>query len=435
MAQLRKRLADYLNALAKDSRVAISETKDSLSVYQLTGGEAAAIVELLAPVEWRSIEASDQGGHLPLDGLAQQADGIQVTAQRVPLPPGVEAVLTEQGLERLLSRAPTTDYVWVQGLNTVVDTETVRYAPWGTSDAFVSKPDLIDPAKVVRFLSAPDSNRGHLGRFLLRHPEQPVHVEAMRAWKLNASKRLLTALAQEVEPEGQLLLRGPPPTRFSLDLPSDIPAKDFAALQSAARWVFENEREAENRHALLSSEIARTALRSGNLSDMAGGLSLSLEGAKIAYGFGLSQQSKDTLRALSDLRKAITDETSKLSDSTRTLCAAVVGAVFGNIGLLIARTTIPANGEYVAAAAFFLGIVLALYVVAVICSGVQYISIQRQLRAQWRQKLYRFLSNDEYAAMVEVPVKRAEKAFYVVSVIGATMAALCLCAVYEIVRA
>ena len=173
-------------------------------------------------------------------------------------------------------------------------------------------------------------------------------------------------------------------------------------------------------------------MRDGGLADLASALGPALEGARIAYNFGVTQQSKDTLKALGDLRKAVTDDAAKLSETTRSLATAIVGAVFGNIGLIVARLTLPANGVFIGPAAMLLGIVLAIYVVSVIVSGSQYISIQRELRKDWRHRLYRFLSDDEYQRMVERPAVRAERFFWITAIIGVVMTLALLAAVYFI---
>jgi hypothetical protein len=213
----------------------------------------------------------------------------------------------------------------------------------------------------------------------------------------------------------------------------DLPPPELALFQSTAIWVYENDRELENRHALLAAEVARTSLRGGTLTDLAQTLAPAMESAKIAYNFGVTQQSKDTLRALADLRKAVSDDTAKLSETTRSLSAAVIGAVFGHIGLVVARLSLSATAPYVREAALIVAWILAIYVGGMMGSGFHYIS-QRQLRQNWRQKLYRFLSAGDYAAMVDLPAARAERAFKIASAIGALMVVLSLVAVYLIVE-
>lgn len=430
MAPSQIALASALNELVDAGRVVVTETRASLAVNQLNGPEAVAIVGLLEADGWHDVSASDAGGEIPSNLLATSGEGVRVTAVRMPLPEGVEAVLTKSGFGALLDRPSVTSVVWVHGLRTPVETLSVLYAPWGSTEPFVPLDAPANPARVVRVLglSGPGDQ---LGRWLLRSEDQSVEVAAMAPWKERATKRLLASLAQEIETDGKLLFRGPPPTRFS-QINGNIDQALFAKLQSTAGWTYENSRELDNRHGLLAAEVARTSLRDGSLQDLAATLPAALESAKIAYNFGVTQQSKDTLKALSDLRKSVSDDTAKLSETTRSLGGAVISAVFGNIGLIVARLTLPANAAFIGPAAMLIGVILTLYVGAVIASGAHYIAIQRDLRKDWRVRLYRFLGDEEYNVMVTRPAKRAEVAFWITAIAGAVMTVILLIAVYFI---
>ena len=252
-------------------------------------------------------------------------------------------------------------------------------------------------------------------------------------WREGAAEALAAALSQEVEPNGSLLFRGPPPTRFRDVGAHNVDMGALAGLQRAATWVYGNPRELENRHGLLAAEIARTTLRDGDLADLASSMDAALEGARIAYGFGVSQQSRDTLKSLGELRKAVGDETARMSESTRSLAGAVTTSAVGNVALIIARLTVSKDSTFVGSAAVIIGVALAVYVAVVIASGVQFLSIQRDLRRDWRERLYRFLGEDEYGRMVDEPVGRAEKAFRNAAVASGVIAGLMLAAVVLVV--
>ena len=142
------------------------------------------------------------------------------------------------------------------------------------------------------------------------------------------------------------------------------------------------------------------------------------------YAFGVQQQSRETLKALSDLRKAVLDEAAKLTDITRGLVAAVAGAVLGGVGLMVARVALPNTGVFVRSAALLLGLVLVLHVIGTIISGAMFVDFQKSLRKQWRSRLYAFLGDTDYKTLVTNPVAKAEKAFWVSAGIGATLTAL-----------
>lgn len=424
-------LASALDRLVAEGRVVVTETREGLAVNQLVGAEAELVVALLEACAWEEITASDAGGEIPREFLEQTGDGVRVTAKRTDILTGIDAVLTQTGFAALLEREAIGPIIWVHGLRERVDTRALRFAPWGDKEPFSAQPVLASPAKVVRVLG-PGGPGSQIDRWLLLEESKDIGDDALRPWRLRGTAKLVSALAQEIEPDGKLLFRGPPPTRFAVDQ-VDLEASSFKALQAATFWVFENSREVENRHGLLAAEIARASLRDGNVSDLAAILQSAFEGARIAYGFGVTQQSKDTLKALSDLRKAVSDDASKLSDTTRTLGAAIVGAIFGNIGLIVARITLPSNGVYIGPAAALIALVLTIYVAVIIGSGLHFISIQKELREDWRNRLYRFLADDEYDRMVRRPAARAERAFNIIASVGAAMAVILLIAVFFIV--
>lgn len=433
MAPSQIALANALNALVDAGRVVVTEARASLAVNQLNGTEAEAIVNLLEADGWHDVAAGDAGGEIPRDLLPGSGEGVRVTAVRMPLPDEVDAVLTKSGFGALLDRPAASAVVWIHGLQAPIETWSVRYAPWGSAEPFAALDAPANPARIVRVLG-PSGPGDQLGRWLLRAADDSVQAAPMVPWKERAAKRLLASLAQEIEPDGRLLFRGPPPTRFT-PTHGDIDQASFAALQTAAGWVYENSRELDNRHGLIATEVARTSLRDGNLRDLAATLPAALEGGRIAYNFGVTQQSKDTLKALGDLRKSVSDDTAKLTETTRSLGTAVVSAVFGNIGLIVARLTLQANGAFIGPAAILIGVVLALYVGTIIASGAHYIAIQRDLRGDWRTRLYRFLGDDEYKVMVIRPAERAERAFWTTAIVGAVMTVLLLIAVYFIAAA
>jgi hypothetical protein len=100
--------------------------------------------------------------------LADASDGLRLVAKRsAAIPDGVEAVLTKSGFAKLLERPMVCGVVWVEGLTDVVDTMSVRYAPWDHSNDFEPKKEIGNPVRVVRTLSAESVPTGPIGRWLL----------------------------------------------------------------------------------------------------------------------------------------------------------------------------------------------------------------------------------------------------------------------------
>jgi hypothetical protein len=427
MERSRTALARAVDALADAGRATVTESRTELALYQLNGASARSVAALLAPAGFSLARLADEGGDLLPDQLDESAERVELVATKPATPADVFPVLTANGFRAIMVRAPEQPTIWVEGIDRDLITATTAYRPWGSAGVFLPDATPPDPARVVRELTGRPVEA--IGRWLVRDPDADTAGRVLSPWRIRAAEVLAAALAQEVEPDGSLLFRGPPPTRFRSTGATKVDVGSLAALQRAAGWVYENPRELENRHGLLAAEVSRASLRDGDLADLAAVAGVALEGARIAYGFGVSQQSRDALKTLSDLRKAVADETGKVAEATRSLATAVLAAAVGNVGLVVARVTIAKDARFVAPAAVAIGVALAVYVGLVIGSGAHFLAIQRDLRRDWRDRLYRFLGHDEYRRMVDNPIGRAEKAFRNAAIGSGIIAALMLGAV------
>jgi hypothetical protein len=118
-----------------------------------------------------------------------------------------------------------------------------------------------------------------------------------------------------------------------------------------------------------------------------------------------------------------------VSDATRALATATLTAAVGNTGLVVARVAAPSAGAIATATSVAVAVALAAFVATTVASGAHFLAIQRDLRKGWRERLYRFLAEDEYGTMVTEPIGRAERAFRNAAIGSAIVAALMLAAV------
>lgn len=121
--------------------------------------------------------------------------------------------------------------------------------------------------------------------------------------------------------------------------------------------------------------------------------------------------------SLGDLRKAVTEETSKATDATRQAIASISTALTVGLSLIAAPLTLQIKP-------YIISLVMAVafgYTTLNVMSGSKFINIQRQLRQDWQSKLYRFLSEFEYKKTVGDPIEQAESFFYRISCQGLTM--------------
>ncbi len=125
---------------------------------------------------------------------------------------------------------------------------------------------------------------------------------------------------------------------------AQIELKDFQVVQDAAAWVFDNSRDAEVKHILLSAEIARSGRENGEVQGyFRENLAAAMDCANIAYEMAISDITEDTLKSLGDLRKAVTEETSRATEATRQAIGAISTALTVGLGLIVARLTLQIN--------------------------------------------------------------------------------------------
>lgn len=292
----------------------------------------------------------------------------------------------------------------------------------------VATPELArarkNPRRVVR-----DTTDGHivpadLCPYLLGERSQaPRGDRAFEEWLARSASRAALTLPNEVHSGLRLEFTGPP--RYAVDWvdPDATPAVVdwFEPLQEAVRWVYDLDREVELRHRLYSQEFARLAYGCDSLPEAILKCALSaLEGARIAYAFHLQEISKDALKGLADLRKAVSDDTQRVFEATRQLGLSAAGALFYATGLLAARAATDI------APLLFGGLLLLgmAYVGMIIVVNERAVGHQRELRNVWRSKLYRYLTDTEFTQLVQEPTTRAEKLLIITMWIVLTLAGL-----------
>ena len=343
-----------------------------------------------------------------------------------PLPEGYDQaetlyVATQAGFKSFLDRGHTALRWYVLGLVKSFNTRARAYSDWGREEPYTESQATKSPRLLVKESANVRTVPEDVRHWLLAEGYEldeadPLHM----LWATQAFDALSRCFANEIDASGShLSFKGPPKLNLTLteavDEATQIGLKDFEVVQEAATWVFDSAREAEVKHILLSAEIARSGRADGEtLQYFRENLAAALDCGKIAYQMAVSEITKDTLKSLGDLRKAVTEETSKATDATRQAIAAISTAMTVGLGLIAARLTLQINPYLIS----LVMVVAFSYTTLNVMSGRKFISIQRKLRRDWQSKLYRFLSEAEFKKMVGDPVKQAESFFYKVSCRG-----------------
>ncbi len=412
-------LAEAIDHLVDNDQAFVDESATAITVSNLSAAHAKNLKALCVDLAWANQlfdSANEHWDDVDLD-LNFQPFRLVITKPRSA--EDTIQLLTNRSFYQWLLEGHAASKWQVARLKCNVLTGTRVFSPWGENNDVQIAAKTKSPRTLVKEFSCdrkvPDDVRPWLAvEMLPEHFDQP----ATQVWIRAASNALIHCLPDEIDVENfELKFRGPP----HLVLPKfdgEIDPLDFdtfSTLLAAVTWVFENEREAEMRHILLASDLSRSGSSADRTSIfLKENLVHALQSAKVAYQMAVAETGRDTLKILSDLRKAVTEETAKLSDMGRQLTGAVAAAVATGIGLIATRVATNAPALLIC---MVMGVV-ALYVTTVIFSGWQFMSLQKQLRGDWQHRLYRFLPPNDYQKMVETPTRKAERAFECTAFLG-----------------
>ncbi|MBB4376365.1 hypothetical protein [Bradyrhizobium sp. SBR1B] len=269
----------------------------------------------------------------------------------------------------------------------------------------------IDPSRYVRDFVPDREIVNDLSPWLLdAQPATPS--PAYRAWEKVAARRLLGGLVSRAWLEdGQVWLQAaatPPIYRIKADDPALPGARSH--LTDAAHWVFLSGSDIEARHLLFSGELARA---SRPQQDLAPTLDQALEAAKAAYEAHVQSSSRETLKALADLRKTVIDETQKVAQRAQDLAA----TLWRDLAVSAAPFILKILGDATKAPSPLISSLFYFTAATFICLSFvlqwrinsAFFRSQTSSRRSWLQSLYSYISVREREEIAETPIEQAMK--------------------------
>lgn len=402
-----------LDDLHAEGRGIVNEGLEAVVVSGLDTADAASLVGLARAAEltWSAEDSADDS----LTDVARLDEDLAPYRLTIVKPDGGSSLVlfTILALRKSLEEdLPAPSWKHVQSAK-AFSTAARRFAVWEestlSSNVAFRRPD---PRDLVRESGRP-SIPARIEPWLLDMPfsDAPEGDPVFDEWAKLSVDVARKCLASEILADGTIVYAGPPKTKVSGTDPLPLTRNLLFALQRALRWVYETTHQAEIRHNLLGAELGRHSIERGISATV---VASGLEGAKIAYQLALSDISRDSLKAIADVRKAVTEEINKTADTARQLATAVAGSVFLGLGVVAARVTSTAPPALL----ITLAMVLAIYVGAMIFASHHFMSLQENLRSDWKQRFYSFLGANDYETLVTQPLRKAKHGFVIVSMIA-----------------
>lgn len=411
------RLAEFLDGLADSSAAVVTESNSAVIVFRLNADDAVKVIEHGKLTGFSCDIADEEGTHYSIDEITESFGPYTVIINK-PNRAGLQ-LLTNTGFRSYLNDERTETIWHIARLRTPIVTLGRIFLPWEKEEEFEPGPVMKNPRTLVKESSTSRTVASDIRPWILRSGTASLTCASSLVWVKACTAVCLRCLPDEVDASNEeLRFKGPPKRSIGFYKASPGDDVDFLAfeyLQSTVTWIFELENQAEVRSLYFKAEVVRSGLplKTDPITFLKS-LDSAMEGAKIAYAMSVSELGKDTVKALADLKKSITEDTAKLTDATRQTIGAVAAALAVGVGLLAARIAAKAPINLIGS----IMIIVAVYIALIIMTGWNLVRLQRQLREDWHPKIYRFLTDAEYLSMVERPAKTAEYAFIVGASVG-----------------
>ncbi|NBJ34449.1 hypothetical protein GE191_12225 [Serratia fonticola] len=254
---------------------------------------------------------------------------------------------------------------------------------------------------------------------------------AQQIWINNACRELLKCLANElyISDVKMVGLSGKPPRKISFGNEADC-VSYFNSIQSAAKWVYIEGEEIELKHTFLTNELAREW--PDNIEFCKGiitKLSPALESARLLYKAHIRASSKDTIRALGDLRKNLADDTQKIVQQSRDLTSSIWKDVALTISTIVIKYTLdaakaPASSKIYAVIFFAIAIYIIVSNSMNLFINKRFMELLERNRLTWRQKLYGFLDDKDYKDLASEPIEDSYKTYESVKIASIVIVSL-----------
>ena len=229
------------------------------------------------------------------------------------------------------------------------------------------------------------------------------------AWQAVAARRLLGGLVSSASLDGEVVwlqVSGPPVFRIRADDPRVAAA--WATLTEAVTWVYLSGFDTEARHRLFSGELARMD-RPGQQFLVT--LQRALESSKVAYEAYVQSSSRETLKALADLRKTVIEETQKVTQRAQDMTAGLwrdAAVMVAPFVLKIASDSSKPTPIWVSAGFYFAAATfIVLSFVLQWRINKAFFRSQKTSRRRWMETFYTYVSAQERDEIAEAPIKQA----------------------------
>ena len=305
--------------------------------------------------------------------------------------------------------------VWVADTFNSFASWTTWFVPWGHNELepLDGWQGLDNPRKIVRDLTDSSIVPGDIRPWLLFHDREPSKSAVYDIWKIEAAKKLSRTLPLEIESNDatgiKACIKGERLTQCSYSSFTDEEWKSlFDILHRTANWVYGKSQEAESKINILNHHLSLESLTENPWPDN-DSLERALTNAKQAWRLHLKENSKDLLKALTELKGSLQSEVERVNQNTRKIVNNLWRDFMIAIGVIMLRFITKSSQlpDFV-----FKWMIYSIFAYLIVSYSVtlyfncRFNSISKLNRLNWRKRLYPFIDEEEYNEIVDTPIKK-----------------------------
>lgn len=236
-------------------------------------------------------------------------------------------------------------------------------------------------------------------------------------WLTHATEKASVLLFSEVSNNDSgvaLRLKGSRSLEFALAQNSTVLTPDQQRrIHSAIGWIFETPRDAETRHILLSQRLSNNEVKNSEdwLKFLARTISSSHIAAREDYKNHLLIKTGDLLKAVTDIRKTVSDETNKIIEKTQALSTNLLrDASIAFVIVALRQTLSTKNIMTPGSTSIFMLATIGWLMTSIFLTGYQnklFIRTQMRFRNSWSKGLSSLIPKEELNKISRRPFKEA----------------------------
>ncbi|EJN29842.1 hypothetical protein PMI35_02296 [Pseudomonas sp. GM78] len=192
---------------------------------------------------------------------------------------------------------------------------------------------------------------------------------------------------------------------------------DLHRVHMALDWIYSQSRDAEVRHTLICQRISTQRHRSREswLEFLLRSVACAHQSAREDYRSHIHVKTVDLLKAVTDIRKTVSEEVNKIVDRTQSLTTGLLRDLSISFTLVALRQVLMAKNFLSAGETKFLLLANIFWLIVSVClSGYQnklYFRSQIKFRYNWSKRVIGLISADEFSALSRKPFKDSIKAY------------------------